>query len=280
VFLAAGFVRHWRLDRNNKILESVMAAPRMSTEQDIEALDAICQQMAGFDDSVSLEWLDGYMTALMAGPRRVPLDEWIDKMADGVFSRTFADPESADAAREVIAQRWSVLANQLDPEELLDDTDVLRLAPLMVELTDEDKKRLVDEGHIKADELDMLELTGEVWALGFIDATRDFPSDWPEPDVETEEGQLFEECMVRIVSLTLKQDELTEVYEDLYEGEELTRDELIHEALYAAQDMRLYWLDHAPKPPQRRVGDLPGRNDPCPCGSGKKFKKCHGAQMQ
>ncbi|MGH7710842.1 MAG: SEC-C metal-binding domain-containing protein, partial [Gemmatimonadaceae bacterium] len=21
-----------------------------------------------------------------------------------------------------------------------------------------------------------------------------------------------------------------------------------------------------------------GRNDPCPCGSGRKFKKCHGAQ--
>jgi uncharacterized protein len=21
-----------------------------------------------------------------------------------------------------------------------------------------------------------------------------------------------------------------------------------------------------------------GRNDPCPCGSGKKFKKCHGRQ--
>ena len=24
-------------------------------------------------------------------------------------------------------------------------------------------------------------------------------------------------------------------------------------------------------------GDKTGRNDPCPCGSGKKFKKCHGA---
>jgi len=22
-----------------------------------------------------------------------------------------------------------------------------------------------------------------------------------------------------------------------------------------------------------------GRNDPCPCGSGKKFKKCHGLTM-
>ncbi len=24
-------------------------------------------------------------------------------------------------------------------------------------------------------------------------------------------------------------------------------------------------------------GAQPGRNDPCPCGSGKKYKKCHGA---
>jgi preprotein translocase subunit SecA len=30
-------------------------------------------------------------------------------------------------------------------------------------------------------------------------------------------------------------------------------------------------------PSQRRVGEKVGRNDPCPCGSGKKYKKCHGA---
>ena len=29
---------------------------------------------------------------------------------------------------------------------------------------------------------------------------------------------------------------------------------------------------------QRIVYDKVGRNDPCPCGSGKKYKKCHGAQ--
>ena len=28
---------------------------------------------------------------------------------------------------------------------------------------------------------------------------------------------------------------------------------------------------------QRRVGEKIGRNDPCPCGSGKKYKKCCGA---
>jgi hypothetical protein len=33
---------------------------------------------------------------------------------------------------------------------------------------------------------------------------------------------------------------------------------------------------YAPQPP-RVVGDTPARNDPCPCGSGKKYKRCHGA---
>jgi len=30
-------------------------------------------------------------------------------------------------------------------------------------------------------------------------------------------------------------------------------------------------------PPEWRDKGSPGRNDPCPCGSGRKFKKCHGA---
>ena len=27
----------------------------------------------------------------------------------------------------------------------------------------------------------------------------------------------------------------------------------------------------------RHIDQKVGRNDPCPCGSGKKYKKCHGA---
>jgi preprotein translocase subunit SecA len=34
----------------------------------------------------------------------------------------------------------------------------------------------------------------------------------------------------------------------------------------------------ASAPTQRRTGEKVGRNDPCPCGSGKKYKKCHGAE--
>jgi uncharacterized protein YecA (UPF0149 family) len=34
--------------------------------------------------------------------------------------------------------------------------------------------------------------------------------------------------------------------------------------------------DHAPQEPVRRTDAKVGRNDPCPCGSGRKYKKCHG----
>jgi len=33
------------------------------------------------------------------------------------------------------------------------------------------------------------------------------------------------------------------------------------------------------EPAQRLTGAKVGRNDPCPCGSGKKYKKCHGAEV-
>jgi len=35
--------------------------------------------------------------------------------------------------------------------------------------------------------------------------------------------------------------------------------------------------DQTPVQQVKREGSKVGRNDPCPCGSGKKFKKCHGA---
>ena len=48
---------------------------------------------------------------------------------------------------------------------------------------------------------------------------------------------------------------------------------------FVRQDGRWYYLDGQPLPPGTFTRDQPkpGRNDPCPCGSGKKFKKCCGA---
>ena len=49
-------------------------------------------------------------------------------------------------------------------------------------------------------------------------------------------------------------------------------------AEFKKEDGKWFFLDgHAPKHEQViRQGDKIGRNDPCPCGSGKKYKKCCG----
>lgn len=58
------------------------------------------------------------------------------------------------------------------------------------------------------------------------------------------------------------------------------RDQAHHERAIFCRDDDGRWLyvdGYIPKPQQRVVENKVGRNDPCPCGSGKKFKKCCGA---
>jgi uncharacterized protein len=48
-------------------------------------------------------------------------------------------------------------------------------------------------------------------------------------------------------------------------------------AIWAVYDLRQMWRSLGPRVDPIRKPAEPGRNDPCPCGSGKKYKKCHGA---
>lgn len=58
-------------------------------------------------------------------------------------------------------------------------------------------------------------------------------------------------------------------------GEEVEHHEL---ADFRREDGRWYFVDgHPPKAePFRREGEKVGPNQPCPCGSGRKYKKCCG----
>jgi uncharacterized protein len=250
-----------------------------STDADLDRLQQVCEQLAGFDEHVSVEWLDGAMTALAAGPRPKTVADWKERLFGETWSRVFADPASDHDATAALQARWAVLLRQLDPEILVDAIDELRLAPVLLDWSEESRAQLVEEGHAEAAGDDSAPLTGEVWAHGFLDVMERFPEDWPEPDVETELGEAFDHATMRIALLAMPEDdaEYGTLIKDLYEGDTPTRDDLVHEALFSVQDIRMYWVENAPKPETRRVGPQPGRNDPCPCGSGKKFKKCHGA---
>jgi uncharacterized protein len=250
---------------------------RHSSEAQIAALDALCERLASFGADVALEWVDGYMTALVASRRAIPSTEWLPAMFGDDFERVFADPADVQQAMAALTDRWNALVSQLDIDSLLDAPDAVRLAPLMVTYDDAARAEIVAAGHMTAEEaVDQLQ-TGALWAEGFLDAIEAFADDWPEPEEDSEDGRWWDDCFVRITALMLPAAELAAHMAEHYPGEALERDQLVDEACFAVQDLRLYWLDHGPKPETRRVEPTPGRNDPCPCGSGKKFKKCHGA---
>lgn len=52
----------------------------------------------------------------------------------------------------------------------------------------------------------------------------------------------------------------------------LFRETLQHDPEYAARIVRHYWMFKESRTPTPRAPV--GRNEPCPCGSGRKFKKC------
>jgi len=43
-------------------------------------------------------------------------------------------------------------------------------------------------------------------------------------------------------------------------------------------DNRAYWFERSIPDTVRRAAPKVGRNDPCPCGSNKKYKHCHGRE--
>jgi uncharacterized protein len=252
--------------------------PRDSSDAEIEALEELCERLAGFDEQVSLEWLDGCMAALTAGPRAIAPAEWLPALLGDTWERTFADPADVEQALATLQARWKVLASQLDAETLFDEPDVLRLSPLLADFSPQRRDELLAEGALDPGQATDFPLTGELWAAGVLQAIDGFADDWKLPDLSSDDAAWFDAGLRCIVALTIRDE--AELAADLklrYPGKTLDRDALVDEACYALQDLRCFWVEHAPRHAPRRVAAAPGRNDPCPCGSGRKYKKCHGA---
>ncbi|MGI9154336.1 MAG: UPF0149 family protein, partial [Rubrivivax sp.] len=145
----------------------------------IEAFDGICRRLGGFDDTLHTEWVDGYLTAVAASWRAIPLEEALPLMCGEAFGRAFADPADEAAAFQALEGRLNQLRAGLEPESLLDDPDQLRLAPLMQVWDDTTRQQVVDEGLGTAEDAAQLH-TGARWALGFFHAMEDFAVDWPD----------------------------------------------------------------------------------------------------
>ena len=72
-----------------------MREPRQNTDAEIDALDAVCTRLAGFDAGIDTEWVDGYLTALASGPLVTAPEVWLPRLCGDAFERAFADMAQA-----------------------------------------------------------------------------------------------------------------------------------------------------------------------------------------
>jgi uncharacterized protein len=278
--------------------------PKQSSEAEFEAFATTCERLAGFDPRLDPFYVDGWLAVLACGPVRLPASQWLELLCDDAFDRTFADPPDRAQALARLQARLEVLWSMLDAEALLAAPDAARLDPFFddwdAELVDSAPES--ERGSETADELagetageaasepaaptptdaGRENLVGSSWAAGALDALDTLAKPggaWGLPAGDPALDQATEGIGDQLLALLMVRD--SDAYREFaakyHAGKSPSRDDLLLNACFALQDLRLTLLDHGPRPETRRVEAGPGRNDPCPCGSGRKFKKCHGA---
>jgi uncharacterized protein len=244
---------------------------------DFDALGDLLAADWAPDTTMDLEQLDGFLAGLICAPRLVLPSTYMPAIF-GDEEPAFPDMDTAQRFFELLMRRHNQIAEALNaPVERLDDPRAY--VPLLIDW--EANKEEIAQQMAEDGEIPRLPRYGELWARGFMHAVHLTRDDWNDvPDDDEDGAQLVDESLAAIVALVPDEDEDAEA--DLDEPAE-DRDELVADALIGVYDLRDYWRELQfeqvrVKEPIRREPKI-GRNDPCPCGSGKKFKQCHGREQ-
>lgn len=256
------------------------------SDQDFDALDAILDDLrTRLDEVPQWEFCEGFMAALICCRRTIPASEYMGALLGddegGAFGdRLFASPEQYDQFLTLWNRRWNEVAAALDaPVESLDDDrayspEVMDVRGAIAALSEEERAAMADE--LANEELPSF---AQVWALGFMFAVETWPEEWAPPRDKEAAGWL-EDALNRMVTMTEEDTEAPEVSmfgEDAPPSVSKARLNAYGEAIWAVYDLRDLWKSIGPRVETVRKAEEPGRNDPCWCGSGQKYKKCHGA---
>ena len=215
------------------------------------------ERLAGFlrglknPDRLTVEGLDGLFCALIAGPDTVLPSEylpvvWGGEMAD---EDAFASDVGANELLGLMMRHWNAIIDEYENERVY--------LPLF-------------------DAPDEKGVPGRQWARGFMRGVAMRRRGWIPMVTDEQEGQLL--------TIALVAGEVEPTWPETPVTEEL-REEL--EALMGAGAGRAYHRFAAERRAaarlSREVGTVRreapkvGRNEPCPCGSGRKYKQCCGA---
>ncbi len=242
------------------------------TPEDFDALDAELDLLREHDDEIpQWEFCEGFLVALVCMRREIPPEEYWPVLLGEDF-RPMEHMEFVWRWR----RRWQEIALALDqPVELLEDErtyhpEALDTRGAILSLPPEERT----EG-----DLDNVPAYAQVWALGFMYAVESWPQEWEAPR-DRDAADMLETALEDIVALTeddTGKPALSMYSEDGPPSVSEARLDAVGAGIWAVYSLRQLWRSLGERVAPVRKPAEPGRNDPCPCGSGKKYKKCHGA---
>lgn len=250
--------------------------PARLSDADVERLSNLLEDIAVPREGMSLEMLDGFLSALVVGPQLVPPSEYLPL----VWNHEPAWPSASAAAEafRLIQALWNDivqrLAIDLDEDEDGDEQEQMaRVEAAMPLLAFPEPPEDADEDDPFAAVPDDFPL-GAAWAVGFMRGTSLRGDDWARWEADDEE---VSDDLELIASLALLDAEhAVELELDAESVPEFSeRLGIVSQIPHMLRDFNLRRAAELRSEPVRR-DELPGRNDPCPCGSGQKYKKCCG----
>jgi len=225
------------------------------TEAEHRQLDDFLSSDAAPDTCMDISTLHGYLTAVAIGPGMVRPSEWLP-LVWGAEGPDFDSRQEAERIFGLILRLYNDIVRTFReaPDEFF---------PIIFE--DEPG---TDPGP-----------GAENWCRGFMMGVVLRPDDWA-PLMKKESGAVMLLPMIALADLQMMAKEWGPAA-----AKQFTRERLTEMVPLAVVNTYLYWFERrkpldpnlAQNGPGPARSSKVGRNDPCPCGSGKKYKKCCGA---
>ncbi|MFM0096436.1 UPF0149 family protein [Paraburkholderia nemoris] len=228
------------------------------SEEEFDELDEFLVSDVTSEDTLTIEGLDGYLTAMAIGPTTVPPSYWLP----GVWGPNENDApafETTDQAQHILGL---ILRN---------------MNGIVISLEDDPDEFEPVFGFSRVDDNEREYIDGEAWAFGFMQGLSVLRADW-QALFDSEQGREWLNPLHLMGS-----EELTPEEQLLIDTPE-QRETLTKQIPASIAAIYRFWLPHRQAVHEQKLAAATqrtepkvGRNDPCPCGSGKKFKKCCGA---
>jgi uncharacterized protein len=226
----------------------VLAGKKRLSDAELARLAALLAARGGAS-TMNIERLDGFLTALVIGPDVVMPSEYLPVVWGKGHEPEFDSLEEAQELLGLLMRHWNAIIAELDASDLYE---------------------------MLLDEPDERGVPGRQWAGGFMQGVAMRRAQWAPMLTDEREGLL--------ATIALVAGEIDPAYPTEPLSPEMTEKLTLWMAAAVPRAYARFKAERrgggvsgrSAAQPVRRATAKVGRNEPCPCGSGRKYKQCCG----